>query len=126
MPLYEYSCDACGGRFEIIQKFSEVSEQCRTCGKGPVHRLQSAPGIQFKGTGWYVTDYAQKGRSGDESSSGKSGGGDKGDTTKSDGGSSSDASTRSDTTKSESTKSESGKSETTTSTAPTTGKDSKA
>jgi putative FmdB family regulatory protein len=124
MPLYEYSCDACGGRFEIIQKFSEVSEQCRTCGKGPVHRLQSAPGIQFKGTGWYVTDYAQKGRSGDESSSGKSGG-DKGDTTKSDGGSSSDASTRSDTTKSESTKSESGKSETTASAAPTTGKDSK-
>jgi putative FmdB family regulatory protein len=124
MPLYEYSCDACGGRFEIIQKFSEVSEQCRTCGQGPVHRLQSAPGIQFKGTGWYVTDYAQKGRSGDESSSGTSGGGDKGDTAKSDGGSS-DTSTRSDTTKSESTTSESGKSESTTSTAPTTGKDSK-
>ena len=64
MPLYEYECDACGGRFEVIQKFSEVSEQCRTCGKGPVRRLQSAPGIQFKGTGWYVTDYAQKGKSG--------------------------------------------------------------
>ena len=64
MPLYEYECDACGGRFEVIQKFSEVSEQCRTCGKGPVRRLQSAPGIQFKGTGWYITDYAQKGKSG--------------------------------------------------------------
>ena len=68
MPLYEYQCDACGGRFEVIQKFSEVSEECRTCGKGPVHRLQSAPGIQFKGTGWYVTDYAQKGKPGGESS----------------------------------------------------------
>jgi putative FmdB family regulatory protein len=123
MPLYEYACDACGGRFEIIQKFSEVSEQCRTCGKGPVHRLQSAPGIQFKGTGWYVTDYAQKGRSGDESS-GKGSGGEKADTKTSDGGSS-DSSTKSETTKSESTKSESSKSESTASAATSTGKDSK-
>ena len=77
MPLYEYECDACGGRFEVIQKFSEVSEQCRKCGKGPVRRLHSAPGIHFKGTGWYVTDYAQKGKSGSESSSeGKSSDGD--------------------------------------------------
>src|SRR5687768_16214145 len=124
MPLYEYACDACGGRFEIIQKFSEVSEQCRTCGKGPVHRLQSAPGIQFKGTGWYVTDYAQKGRSGDDSSSGKDSGGEKADTKTSDGGSS-DSSTKSETTKSESTKSESSKSASTASTATSTGKDSK-
>jgi len=80
MPLYEYECDACGGRFEVIQKFSEVSEQCRKCGKGPVRRLQSAPGIHFKGTGWYVTDYAQKGKSGSESSAeGKSSDGDKSD-----------------------------------------------
>jgi putative FmdB family regulatory protein len=62
MPLYEYRCDACGQRFEVIQKFSETSETCRLCGKGPVERLQSAPGIQFKGSGWYVTDYAQKGK----------------------------------------------------------------
>jgi putative FmdB family regulatory protein len=72
MPLYEYRCDACGQRFEVIQKFSETSEICRLCGKGPVERLQSAPGIQFKGTGWYVTDYAQKGKSGDAGSSAKS------------------------------------------------------
>ena len=110
MPLYEYECDACGGRFEVIQKFSEVSEQCRTCGKGPVRRLQSAPGIQFKGTGWYVTDYAQKGKSGDESSAGKSGDGDKTESKKSDSGSA-DTSTKSDSTKSDSTKSESTKSE---------------
>ena len=106
MPLYEYECDACGGRFEVIQKFSEVSEQCRTCGKGPVRRLQSAPGIQFKGTGWYVTDYAQKGKSGGESSAGKSGDGDKSDGKTSDSGST-DTSTKSDSAKSESTKSES-------------------
>jgi putative FmdB family regulatory protein len=113
MPLYEYECDACGGRFEVIQKFSEVSEQCRTCGKGPVRRLQSAPGIQFKGTGWYVTDYAQKGKSGGESSAGKSGDGDKSDGKTSDSGST-DTSTKSDSAKSESTKSESAKTPATT------------
>ena len=68
MPLYEYECDACGGRFEVIQKFSETTEQCRKCGKGPVRRLMSSPAIQFKGSGFYITDYAQKGRSGSESS----------------------------------------------------------
>ena len=60
MPLYEYECDACGGRFEVIQKFSEPSTECRRCGKGPVRRLMAAPAIQFKGTGFYITDYARK------------------------------------------------------------------
>jgi putative FmdB family regulatory protein len=69
MPLYEYECDACGGRFEVIQKFSETATECRRCGKGPVRRLVAAPAFQFKGTGWYVTDYAQKGKSGGESES---------------------------------------------------------
>ena len=72
MPLYEYECDACGGRFEVIQKFSEITEQCRRCGKGPVRRLMSSPAIQFKGSGFYITDYAQKGKSGSESSSASS------------------------------------------------------
>ena len=67
MPLYEYECDACGGRFEVIQKFSETSTECRTCGKGPVRRLMAAPAIQFKGSGFYITDYAQKGKSGGDS-----------------------------------------------------------
>jgi putative FmdB family regulatory protein len=72
MPLYEYQCDACGERFEVIQKFSDASvDQCRKCGKGPVHRLMSSPAIQFKGSGWYITDYAKKG-SGDSSSGSKS------------------------------------------------------
>jgi putative FmdB family regulatory protein len=65
MPLYEYQCDACGQRFEVIQKFSDAPpEVCAKCGKGPVTRLLSSPAIQFKGTGWYITDYAQKGKSG--------------------------------------------------------------
>ena len=84
MPLYEYECDACGGRFEVIQKFSETSTECRRCGKGPVRRLVAAPAFQFKGTGWYVTDYAQKGKSGgDSGTSGKGSSGD-GDSAKSD------------------------------------------
>ena len=65
MPLYEYECDACGRRFEVIQKFSETTTECRHCGKGPVRRLVAAPAFQFKGTGWYITDYARKdGKSG--------------------------------------------------------------
>ena len=62
MPLYEYECDACGKRFEKIQKFSDAPlEVCELCGKGPVHKLLSSPAIQFKGSGWYITDYAKKG-----------------------------------------------------------------
>ena len=62
MPLYEYQCDACGRRFEKIQKFSDSPlEVCALCGKGPVHKLLSSPAIQFKGSGWYITDYAKKG-----------------------------------------------------------------
>ncbi len=64
MPLYEYQCDACGRRFEKIQKFSdEPLTVCALCGKGPVHKLMSSPAIQFKGSGWYITDYAKKGTS---------------------------------------------------------------
>jgi putative FmdB family regulatory protein len=68
MPLYEYQCAACRGRFEVIRKFSDPElEACTLCGKGPVQRLLSSPAIQFKGSGWYITDYAQKGKSGTES-----------------------------------------------------------
>ena len=70
MPLYEYECDACGQRSEVIRKFSDAPlETCATCGKGPIRRLQSSPAIQFKGTGWYVTDYA--GKSGGDKQGGK-------------------------------------------------------
>jgi putative FmdB family regulatory protein len=61
MPLYEYQCDACAHRFEVIQKFSDPSvDVCPKCG-GQVKKLLSSPAIQFKGTGWYITDYARKG-----------------------------------------------------------------
>jgi putative FmdB family regulatory protein len=60
MPLYEYQCDKCGHRFEVIQKYSDAPiEVCPKCG-GPVMKLLSSPAIQFKGTGWYITDYARK------------------------------------------------------------------
>jgi len=61
MPLYEYECESCGHRFELIQRFADPpAERCVSCGKDPVHKLLSAPAIHFKGTGWYVTDYANK------------------------------------------------------------------
>src|SRR3954451_15477581 len=61
MPLYEYECEAENGRrFEVIQKFSdEILTVCPTCG-GPVRKLISSPAIQFKGSGFYITDYARK------------------------------------------------------------------
>ena len=63
MPLYEYQCDQCAHRFEVIQKFSDPPiEVCPKCG-GPVKKLLSSPAIQFKGSGWYITDYARKGDS---------------------------------------------------------------
>ena len=63
MPLYEYECQACKKRFEVIQKFSDALQTvCEDCG-GALKKLLSAPAIQFKGTGWYVTDYARKGKS---------------------------------------------------------------
>jgi len=60
MPIYEYQCGACGQRFERIQKFSDPAlSECPDCGQN-VERLVSAPSIQFKGSGWYITDYARK------------------------------------------------------------------
>ena len=71
MPLYEYECEKCGNRFEKIQKFSDPLETaCPKCA-GPVHKLVSSPAIQFKGSGFYITDYPK---------------GDKGTAPKSDGG----------------------------------------
>jgi putative FmdB family regulatory protein len=63
MPLYEYQCDACGHRFEVIQKYSDAPiDTCPKCGSA-VHKLLSSPAIQFKGSGWYITDYARAGKS---------------------------------------------------------------
>jgi putative FmdB family regulatory protein len=71
MPLYEYQCEACQHRFEVIQKFSDSPvDVCPQCG-GHVKKLISSPAIQFKGSGWYITDYAKK-SSTDASSANKS------------------------------------------------------
>ena len=60
MPLYEYRCSKCSNTFEKIQKFSSKPRaKCPECG-GAGKRQLSAPSIRFKGTGWYVTDYAGK------------------------------------------------------------------
>src|SRR6202023_3459662 len=104
MPLHEYECKKCGHRFERIQKFSDPPvKKCPECG-GPVEQLLSAPAVQFKGSGFYVTDYVRKGASGDSNSS------DSGSASSSKESSASDASEKSDSKKTES-KSES-KSET--------------
>jgi putative FmdB family regulatory protein len=111
MPLYEYQCESCHNRFERIQKFSDPPiEICPACGKGPVRKLISSPAIQFKGSGWYITDYAKKsssdggstGSSGTASEKkteggGKSESGQKTDSTSSSGTSSSTSTTKGDT-----------------------------
>ena len=77
MPLYEYRCLKCDAHFEKIQKFSDPPiTRCETCG-GKLEQLLSSPAIQFKGSGWYVTDYARKSSAepsskGDGAASGKS------------------------------------------------------
>ena len=77
MPLYEYQCKKCKHRFEKIQKFSDRAvKKCPECG-GPVEKLLSQSAVQFKGSGFYVNDYARKGASSSESGA---------DSAKSDGG----------------------------------------
>jgi putative FmdB family regulatory protein len=61
MPLYEYRCESCQHQFEVIQKFSDAPiAVCPQCSAGPVVKLLSSPAFQFKGSGWYITDYARK------------------------------------------------------------------
>ncbi len=60
MPLYEYQCTVCNERTEVLQRLGEAPiEVCRACG-GPLRKLISSPAFQFKGSGWYATDYAKK------------------------------------------------------------------
>jgi putative FmdB family regulatory protein len=79
LPLYEYECPKCG-TFELVRKFSDAPlESCPTCAR-PVEKLASAPAIQFKGSGWYITDYARKSTGGE--AAGKKEGSDKGSSDK--------------------------------------------
>jgi len=74
MPLYEYRCEQCGEQFEVMQKFSdEPLATHEKCG-GTVQRLISAPALQFKGSGWYITDYAKSGSAPDNGAAKKSDG----------------------------------------------------
>ena len=116
MPLYEYECESCKNRFEKIVKYSDPPiDTCPKCGKGPVRKLFSSPAIQFKGSGWYITDYAKK----SSTDAGQSGGGSSNSSEKSDKGESSSKSDKSEpgakSDKSESTS----KSDTSTSTSST-------
>jgi putative FmdB family regulatory protein len=67
VPLYEYQCKKCQHKFEKIQKFSDKPiRKCPECG-GPVEKVMHAPAVQFKGSGWYVTDYGGKSDKGEKS-----------------------------------------------------------
>ncbi len=73
MPLYEYECTECGHRTELLQRHGDPPlDKCPECG-GAVRKLFSAPAVQFKGTGWYVTDYADKGKRPDSKKSSSEG-----------------------------------------------------
>jgi len=63
MPIYEYKCHQCGQKFEVRQRISEAPLKVHADCGGEVERLISAPALHFKGTGWYVTDYAKNGKS---------------------------------------------------------------
>ena len=98
MPLFEYQCDACSNRFERIQKFSDPNEDtCPKCG-GTVQKLISSPAIQFKGSGFYITDYPKtsssdaSGRKSSDKASSEKGDSSKSDSSKSESSSSSDSS----------------------------------
>lgn len=69
MPIYEYQCKKCKARLELFQRVSDKPPtKCRKCG-GRLEKLLSAPAIQFKGSGWYVTDYARKATKADKAES---------------------------------------------------------
>jgi putative FmdB family regulatory protein len=111
MPLYEYECESCNHRFEKIVKYSDPPlDTCPKCGKGPVRKLFSSPAIQFKGSGWYITDYAKKSSTDSE----QTGGGANNSSEKSDKSESSsksdksESSSKSDKSESKSDKGESG------------------
>ena len=63
MPVYEYECGSCGGRFEIARKFSDPAiSECILCHSANVRKVLSTPAFVLKGSGWYTTDYASEDR----------------------------------------------------------------
>lgn len=91
MPIYEYQCEECGRTTEALQRIDEAPlSECPHCG-GPLRKLISAPAFQFKGSGWYVTDYAKKGGGGGKGAGSESAGGGEGGGSKAESGSESSA-----------------------------------
>ncbi len=106
MPIYEYKCSSCDRQFEVMQRMADAPlATCESCG-GDLEKLLSAPAFQFKGSGWYVTDYA---KSGSKSDSGKDSGGSSsdGDSSKKESTSTSDSSSKTESKSSGSSSSES-------------------
>lgn len=118
MPLYEYECESCQKRFEKIRKFSDPPlKTCDLCGNGPIRKLFSSPAIQFKGSGFYITDYAKKssteaGQTGGQAEGTKSSSSESDASAKSDSSSSAAKPESSSKTDSSSSKSDSSKSKT--------------
>lgn len=118
MPLYEYECESCQKRFEKIRKFSDPPlETCDLCGNGPIRKLFSSPAIQFKGSGFYITDYAKKssteaGQTDGQAGGTKSSSSESDSSAKSDSSSSAEKPESSSKTESSSSKSDSSKSKT--------------
>jgi len=89
MPIYEYECPKCGERFDVMQKVSDPPlKKCKKCNKTGVRKLLGTPALQFKGSGWYITDYAGKSPApeGAQAADTKSDSGDKKTETKTDSG----------------------------------------
>jgi putative FmdB family regulatory protein len=109
MPLYEYQCNDCGRRTEVLQGFTDPPPAaCAECG-GTMRRLLSAPAVQFKGTGWYVTDYAGKGKADKPDKGEKAESKDGGDSGKSESSDKSDKSDKKEATAASASTSSSGK-----------------
>jgi putative FmdB family regulatory protein len=107
MPNYEYLCTKCGHRFEQIRKFSDKQlRKCPECG-GLIEQVISAPAVQFKGSGWYVTDYPKKGAGSGTSSAPSSSEGDSSSAELKEGKDSKDAKASKDTKKDDKPKSDS-------------------
>lgn len=81
MPLYEYECDDCQGRFERLQRLNDPAPPCPACGGG-VKKQFSVPALQFKGSGFYINDYSRKGSAPGGSATGTAEVGAKSDTPK--------------------------------------------
>ncbi len=108
MPLYEYECESCRKRFEKIRKFSDPPlETCDLCGTGPIRKLFSSPAIKFKGSGFYITDYAKKSSIEGEAGGAKTGSSESDSSTKSDASTSAQKSDAPSKTETPSSKSES-------------------